>query len=1292
MKKRNKILSLIIFSFIILLSCAFIIADNYAEEDFSNDVINNEDLMPVEYNSYLEDNIDPVKIYGYIIQFKEEPILAKETKLKKLEKKGEIDSAELSSELEEHESKVLETHKLAKKEFEKELKKELKILGEYKSVFNGIALNITTEEAFRLKELDFVKEIYPNYEAHTLLQDSVPLINADDVWNLQDSNGTNITGVGITVAVLDSGIDYNHPDLGGCFGVGCRVKYGWDFVNDDATPMDDNGHGTHCAGIIGANGSIKGVAPDVEFLAYKVCNYGGGCSSANILYGIENATNYGVDIISMSLGGYGNPNDAMSQAVDTAVESGVVVVVSAGNGGPEGTSYCPAPGNFMTICSPGTARKAITFGATDKEDNVTSYSSRGPTLIGTLKPDVVAPGGNSNSSCTSCNSGCCRYPEGINSTIANATAWECWGTDCGFNVSGKLYMKASGTSMSAPHGAGTAALLLQKHPNWTSDEIKMTLRNTGVDVGENHTIQGYGRINVSKAVQLNYPFPIALLTDTSDTNVDNYITGNLNITGIASGDNFVNYTIEVGEGFEPSSWTQISSSNQSVDEGLLLINWDSSIMKEGAISIRLKVIDNESRISEDRLFLNVKNVELTNPNNRSFFREEIENRESIDIFGSVAGDSLINYIISYKNETSSEWIQINSSNQSVEDGLLTTWNISSLNTSFYYIKLNANYSTYNGEDLVKIYVDKEQLAGWPNRFSGQLHPSSLVIGDILNNNENKIMVTEDKRECICVGITCFCISNPWIYFFNHNGSNVAGWPIAKSNLTAASRSASVLGDLNNNGKLEYIYTSNSNYDELFAIQYNGTDIDGFPISLPDYAYLESPTIVADLDNDGDLEIISGNRVFYNNGTEFPGSPGFEVEDNFQLGTNNVGSAVGDLDNDGDLEIVSSYKENLTVWDPIEGNMAGWPQIVFPSYVESSSLDPVEWSALADLDDDGDLEIVVVNPYYPPSGKINAFHHNGSNVTGWPVIINNSQSPIGNPGLIDTSPAIGDLDNDGILEIVVMSARAFSKSKLFIIQSNGTVLENNGWPKEFGLPDFNYRYPKGAAIGDIDDDGEQEIIVQFVFGKIYAWNMDGSNVTGWPKETPTDYDGSLTNLMSTKYSYPPIITDFDSDGDIEIISSIDDQILIWDLNSTYNEDYIDWPKFQNNINNTAVYSNTRPKDSHKFYIRDPSGNPVAWLGDLGNIALKGSCFSGGSCDSPGNDSFIIRNSADENVAFINSTGDLCIETGDCSDESTTCNPTQDAFIIRNSTDYNMSYIDSDGDLCLIGKLYENAFIS
>src|SRR3989344_3170836 len=124
---------------------------------------------------------------------------------------------------------------------------KLKILGEYQNTFNGIALNISTSEAESLKTLSEVKAVYPNYVAHIELMDSVPQINADDVWKLDrfrndctTSGKSCLTGKGITIGIIDTGVDYTHEDLGnGCFGKKrCKVIRGYDFVNNDENPMD----------------------------------------------------------------------------------------------------------------------------------------------------------------------------------------------------------------------------------------------------------------------------------------------------------------------------------------------------------------------------------------------------------------------------------------------------------------------------------------------------------------------------------------------------------------------------------------------------------------------------------------------------------------------------------------------------------------------------------------------------------------------------------------------------------------------------------------------------------------------------------------------------------------------------------------------------------------------------------------------------------------------------------------------------------------------------------------------
>ena len=158
---------------------------------------------------------------------------------------------------------------------------ELEIENEFIQVFNGISLQISEEEVRKIKEIKGIKKVYPNYKVNITLSDSVPLINVDDVW-LLDEDGNScvvsgndcLTGKGVTIGIIDTGVDYTHPDFGGCFGQGCKVSGGYDFVNNDNDPMDDHGHGTHVAATAAGNGILKGVAPDAKIYAYKVLELG----------------------------------------------------------------------------------------------------------------------------------------------------------------------------------------------------------------------------------------------------------------------------------------------------------------------------------------------------------------------------------------------------------------------------------------------------------------------------------------------------------------------------------------------------------------------------------------------------------------------------------------------------------------------------------------------------------------------------------------------------------------------------------------------------------------------------------------------------------------------------------------------------------------------------------------------------------------------------------------------------------------------------------------------------------
>ena len=172
-------------------------------------------------------------------------------------------------------------------------------------------------------------------------------------------------GTGITIAVIDTGVDYNHPDL---FGLGDQGKVigGYDYIDKDSTPIDTSGHGTEVAGIIAADGQLKGIAPKSKILAYRVSDDGNSVSSDLIIKAIEQAIVDGADIINISLG-INRTNQKIDNAVNKAIDQGILVVTAAGNNGPE----------LGTIGSPGLNPNSITVGAT--------YNNISSSLVSTLE-------------------------------------------------------------------------------------------------------------------------------------------------------------------------------------------------------------------------------------------------------------------------------------------------------------------------------------------------------------------------------------------------------------------------------------------------------------------------------------------------------------------------------------------------------------------------------------------------------------------------------------------------------------------------------------------------------------------------------------------------------------------------------------------------------------------------------------------------------------------------------------------------------------------------------------------
>ena len=378
-------------------------------------------------------------------------------------------------------------------------------------IANMITCEVTKDVIEELALNDDILIIGFNRQQYMLFDDEIPVpaegtkgltqnitqVNADDVWE------AGYTGEGVVVAVVDTGVNYNHLDLADHLWDGGEEfpHHGWDCVNNDNNPMDDHGHGTHCSGTVcgdGTAGTQTGMAPDATLMCVKVLNSSGNGSLAQITGGIEFAVEHGADLFSMSLGfaGGGNQSEriAFRNTCNNALEAGVVGAIAAGNEGNSMWQF-PVPNNVRVPgnCPPpwlhpdqtliGGTSCVVCVGAVDYNDEAAYFTSHGPVTwqsipgfddypynpgIGLIRPDVSAPGVNIVS----------------------------------LNYSGNTgYTTMSGTSMATPCVAGVMCLMFSKNNDLTPAEVDEILETTGVQLtATKSNITGSCRIDAMAAV------------------------------------------------------------------------------------------------------------------------------------------------------------------------------------------------------------------------------------------------------------------------------------------------------------------------------------------------------------------------------------------------------------------------------------------------------------------------------------------------------------------------------------------------------------------------------------------------------------------------------------------------------------------------------------------------------------------------------------------------------------------------------------------------------------------------
>ncbi|WP_326656987.1 S8 family peptidase [Streptomyces sp. NBC_00385] len=301
-----------------------------------------------------------------------------------------------------------------------------------------------------------LKKLWLDRKVEASLDRSTKQIGADLAW------AAGYDGKGTKVAVLDTGADAEHPDLKG------RITESKNFTDSD-TADDRQGHGTHTLSTVGGTGAAsagkkKGVAPGADLLVGKVLGDSGSGDSSWIIAGMQWAVDRKADVVSMSLGSQ-TPTDCTDPMSLAAEELGrskdTLFVIAAGNSGP----------TLNTVSSPGCAPSVLTVGAVDRDDSTARFSSRGPAIVShTLKPEIAAPG--------------------VDISAAAAGGRGVY-----------AYQSMSGTSMATPHVAGAAAIVKERHPDWTAQQVKSALVSSAKsDIPGDVRETGGGRLDVKAAI------------------------------------------------------------------------------------------------------------------------------------------------------------------------------------------------------------------------------------------------------------------------------------------------------------------------------------------------------------------------------------------------------------------------------------------------------------------------------------------------------------------------------------------------------------------------------------------------------------------------------------------------------------------------------------------------------------------------------------------------------------------------------------------------------------------------
>lgn len=938
----------------------------------------------------------------------------------------------------------------------------------------------------------------------------------------------------VVVAIIDTGVDFFHPDLeanlwrnpGEIAGNGVDDDgngyvddlYGYDWVSDDADPMDDNLHGTHVAGILGAVGNdengVAGVAWSVRLMALKAFDERGSGTLDHTLASVAYAVENGADILNASWGTT-TRSRALDEVVAEAVQRGVVVVAAAGNNGSEAPFY------------PAAVPEALAVGATDAKDGSPAFSNYGRFV------DLVAPG------------------EAIQSTAPNAH-----------------WTLLSGTSMAAPHVSGVAALLLSKLPGLTPEQVGTLLRSSA-DRLPTERFTGAGRLNAARALAYSGPLPQAKLDMLGE------VSGIWDVRGTAAGPSYAGHRLELGQGRHPEVWQFLQGSATPVVDGKVLGAWDTGTHDDGEYTLRLSVTNTLGELAWDEIRVTIRNVRLLDPQNNDVRRPG----DSWEIQGTVGGEGRTFTLEWGQGHAPVEWrtegMRLAQEGRSpVVQGTVGWWDSRVAPTnSFISLRLVARVGDRQvGEAYARmVHLEPRLRPGFPLAlpFSADFPVRSwreFNVADLDGDGRQEIVLVDHGE----AGGRA-----PRLMVWGVDGT--LRW---SRTLEAGDPEldAPVIGDITGDGRLEILVDTGAS-GAIAAFTAEGEPLGGhWPVSPGGNHHGK---ILADVTGDGRLELISWsvppNDLIGERTRRLAVISGEgRVLRRWELPGCDEDDAVPEF-----LPVVARWgvgRELAVVVAEDCGTLSAWDVRQEKPLWRTST--PVRWAAspvAGDLDDDGLDEIVIGGVRRGPgqAGGVYVFQADGQIRPGWPVVEEASFSG---------AAALADLTGDGQLEIIIAG---WEKEQVHVLDADGFPLP--GWPTPLQTSASTRSIP---VIGDVDGDGIPDVVLassgswlslvlrgdDAQAGGIRAWRRDGVGIDFQPGLKADGLIMEASGGASWRRYPPAVLTDLDGDGWLDVVaatiqdrlysptppitgSKMRSSLYAWELPVPWRSDTAPWGQFQ-----------------------------------------------------------------------------------------------------------------------------------